>query len=95
MSTLSEHHKVLTNGIGKCSVPMWIGGYPAGFCDEPAFGKFRTDGQYYTDPFAQTISPPVLVIQNLEQDWEMIMFMNALNSPQRKEARNDSKTKKG
>jgi len=39
MSTLSKHHKKLTNGIGKCSVPMFQGGCPAGFCDEPAFGK--------------------------------------------------------
>ncbi len=39
MATLSEHHKTLTNGVGKCSVPMWSGlGDEAGFCDEPAFG---------------------------------------------------------
>jgi hypothetical protein len=36
---LSKHHEELTNGVGKCSVPMWGGGVPAGFCDEPAFGK--------------------------------------------------------
>ena len=34
MATLSEHHRMLTNGVGKCSVPMWMGGLPAGFCDE-------------------------------------------------------------
>jgi hypothetical protein len=39
MATLSEHHKTLTNGVGKCSVPMWSGGCPAGFCDEPAYGE--------------------------------------------------------
>ena len=50
MSTLSTCHKVLTNGVGKCSVPMWMGGFPACFCDEPAYGEFRTDGYYYTDP---------------------------------------------
>jgi hypothetical protein len=28
--------------MGKCSVPMWMGGGPAGFCDQPAFGE-RSD----------------------------------------------------
>lgn len=37
--TPSEHHKhVNSEGVGKCSVPMWMGGLPAGFCDEPAYG---------------------------------------------------------
>lgn len=40
MARLSEHHQVLTNGVGKCSVPMWCNGLPAGFCDEPAFGNY-------------------------------------------------------
>ena len=36
----SKHHKELNeNGVGKCSVPMWSGGCPAGFCDEPAYGE--------------------------------------------------------
>lgn len=35
----SEHHHKLTNGKGKCSVPMWINGIPAGFCDEDSFGE--------------------------------------------------------
>ena len=39
MSQLHEHHKVMTNGTGKCSRPMWAGGCPAGFCDRPAFGE--------------------------------------------------------
>jgi len=39
MGTLSGFHKILTNGIGKCSVPMWMGGLPAGFCDNEAYGK--------------------------------------------------------
>jgi len=39
MASLSEHHKVLTDGVGKCSKPMWDGmGGPNGFCDEPAYG---------------------------------------------------------
>lgn len=39
MSVMNEHHKTLTNGKGKCSVPMWIDSCPAGFCDEDAFGN--------------------------------------------------------
>lgn len=38
MASTSKHHHELTNGVGKCSVPMWMGGCPAGFCDEPAYG---------------------------------------------------------
>lgn len=36
-STLNHHHE-LTNGVGKCSVPMWMRGCPAGFCDATAYG---------------------------------------------------------
>jgi len=25
---------------GRCQVPMWMGGTPAGFCDQPAFGVY-------------------------------------------------------
>lgn len=25
---------------GKCSVPMWMGGFPAGTCGKPAFGEY-------------------------------------------------------
>ena len=39
MSTTMKHHRELTNGVGKCSVPMWMNGSPAGFCDKPAFGE--------------------------------------------------------
>jgi hypothetical protein len=56
MARISEHHETLTNGVGKCSVPMWIGGAPGGFCDQPAFGerppgvtKTRWDGYEYRD----------------------------------------------
>lgn len=47
---LSDCHKMLDkNGIGRCSVPMWMMGIPAGFCDEPAYGEqepnqYRYDG---------------------------------------------------
>ena len=34
MSRLRKHHEELNaEGVGKCSVPMWSGGGPAGFCD--------------------------------------------------------------
>ena len=34
------HFELNENGEGKCSVPMWSGyGMPAGFCDNPAYGK--------------------------------------------------------
>lgn len=40
MSTLQQHHKILNEaGVEKCSVPMWSGGSPAGFCDADAYGK--------------------------------------------------------
>jgi len=40
MAASSKHHKELNeNGEGKCSVPMWRNGVPAGFCDEIAYGK--------------------------------------------------------
>ncbi|MBU2018015.1 MAG: hypothetical protein KJ941_00085 [Bacteroidetes bacterium] len=44
MSSLNDHHQKLTNGVGKCSVPMWSGGMPAGFCDNDAYG-FRPPGE--------------------------------------------------
>lgn len=39
MANTSKHHHELTNGVGKCSVPMWMNGCPADFCDKPAYGK--------------------------------------------------------
>lgn len=40
MSQCSKHHMELDeNRKGKCSVPMWIMGCPAGFCDETAYGE--------------------------------------------------------
>ena len=56
MARMSSHHQTLTNGVGKCSVPMWSGGCPAGFCDAEAFGerpegvtRTRWDGHRYRD----------------------------------------------
>ncbi|HTH10272.1 MAG TPA: hypothetical protein VMA55_11940 [Acidovorax sp.] len=40
MSALSNHHRELdTDGRGRCSVPMWGGGSPSGFCDREAYGE--------------------------------------------------------
>jgi hypothetical protein len=48
MSSIGDAHRKLTNGVGKCSVPMWCMGLPAGFCDREAYGphvnKFIYDG---------------------------------------------------
>lgn len=38
MARCSRNHKELAGGVGKCSVPMWSGGVPAGFCDADAYG---------------------------------------------------------
>lgn len=61
MSTLQTHHRETNaDGVGRCSVPMWLGGSPAGFCDQPAYGErpdttvhrrwdgfeWRDDGRY-------------------------------------------------
>lgn len=46
MSVLSAQHKNLTNGEGRCSVPMFLCGCPAGFCDSPAYGEY-IDGERY------------------------------------------------
>ena len=46
MARLSKKHETLTDGVGACSVPMWCGGCPAGFCDEPAYGV-RPKGEMY------------------------------------------------
>lgn len=40
MPYMSEYHKTLKDQKGKCSVPMWMGGCPAGFCDKDAFGEY-------------------------------------------------------
>ncbi|WP_140803788.1 hypothetical protein [Rhodanobacter glycinis] len=62
MSSISKHHRELNeSGEGKCSVPMWSGGCPNGFCDNAAYGEpefsqrainrvtgqtYRLDGRY-------------------------------------------------
>lgn len=50
MSTMATHHQELTNGEGKCSVPMWrYPGVPAGFCDRSAYGEQEKPKFWYRD----------------------------------------------
>lgn len=42
-----KYHQELTDGEGKCGVPAWSGGMPAGFCDEPAYGPQEPDQRRY------------------------------------------------
>ena len=57
MSRLSPHHEKLDEfGEGKCSVPMWSGGRPSGFCDAPAYGE-RMPTKYYWSYAAQRQLP--------------------------------------
>lgn len=65
MARLSEHHKTLTNGKGKCSTPMWCGGVPAGFCDNDAFGEQTKEylaawrwSQYNQPSYASALACP-------------------------------------
>ena len=51
MSRLMTHHEELTNGVGKCSVPMWCSGMPSGFCNEPAYGKRTEEGKARYDGY--------------------------------------------
>lgn len=40
MARLSNRHRELdAEGRGSCSVPMWMNGMPAGFCDKTAYGE--------------------------------------------------------
>lgn len=57
MATLSTHHKELdANGEGKCSVPMWQGGLPAGFCDSPAYSNHAN--KYVYDGYVPALACP-------------------------------------
>jgi hypothetical protein len=48
MGSIGPQHKELDeNGVGKCSVPMWRMGVPAGFCDRPAYGKQEAEQYRY------------------------------------------------
>lgn len=47
MATLNKEHQQLNEyGEGRCSVPMWCNGSPAGFCDEPSYSNHK-GGSYF------------------------------------------------
>lgn len=51
MSVCGLYHKQLNEqGVGMCSVPMWNGGLPDGFCDKPAYG-FPTPSKLFRNGF--------------------------------------------
>ncbi len=55
MAVCNQHHKELNeSGEGKCSVPMWMDGVPAGFCDEPAYGE-PTKSNTYRDYYGEIV----------------------------------------
>lgn len=47
---MKSRYKLDESGEGLCSVPMWMGGCPAGFCDKPAFGE-RPQCREFRDPY--------------------------------------------
>lgn len=51
---MSNHHHTLVKGMGRCSVPMWSGGCPAGFCDAKAYGE-RPPGATWRDAWSEEI----------------------------------------
>lgn len=68
---------------GKCRRPMWIGGSPAGFCDQPAFGpqlplevlqetRARYDRPYCFGPCCPTHGGP--------KDGDPIVFEDGLTA---------------
>ena len=48
------HYKLDENREGKCSVPVWQGGAPAGFCDKTAYGK-PTKSEMFRDAYTGEI----------------------------------------
>lgn len=45
MARCGKDHLELTDGVGRCSVPMWRNGLPAGFCNELAYGEPTPEGK--------------------------------------------------
>jgi len=52
MSYMSDHHRTLTDGVGKCSVPIFGNNMPAGFCDRKAYGEQPSTGPHYAPGLA-------------------------------------------
>lgn len=58
MARCGSSHKLLTDGVGKCSVPMWCQGIPAGFCDEPAYGEPTKEGRVRYNHYVPFLACP-------------------------------------
>ena len=61
---MDKQHRPAAWEGGKCRVPMWMGGMPAGHCDEPAFGPqypraylARTNPRYLLDSPTYCVGP--------------------------------------
>ena len=70
-----------TDGVGKCSVPVWQYGYPAGFCDKPAYGeqtesylsRFFVWDKYRRPAFASGLACPD---HGGPKQWEPVTFID-------------------
>lgn len=51
MARMGEYHNPGCGVVGKCSVPMWQGGCPSGFCDDPAYGQQYEAGTRHAPPW--------------------------------------------
>ena len=45
-----DHHKLDSDGVGRCSVPMWQMGIQC-FCDAPAYGNREEPPYYWRDGY--------------------------------------------
>ena len=60
MAICSKHHEELNKeGIGKCSVPVWMSGLPAGFCDSVAYGTLTEEGKLRYKGYVPFLACPV------------------------------------
>lgn len=57
MNLLKHHESLDQNGEGKCSVPMWVAGVPAGFCDATAYGE-QIKNRYKQLPYCIGLACP-------------------------------------
>jgi len=59
MSRCTNAHRELNDeGVGKCSVPMWQCGCPAGFCNEDAYGTPDPTRKYVYDGYVPGLACP-------------------------------------
>lgn len=56
MASLLPWHNDLIDGKGKCSVPLWIVGMPAGFCEVEAYGGRTSIGRNRYNGFVPALA---------------------------------------